>query len=914
MYPIELRLQYRADAVATAVEQGWYLPGLDIDVWLEAIGEHLRLGHVLRLFVAPTSLHDRRAAGLIVLRSPTPDTPVQIGVPLGAIELYRFPYQGAAELWLPSHGQLMPESGAKLWLSQQSTSDEPTYVWLPSNGLIRFEQLDEQTVADLIRNPIHRVSSQPRQWTAPPAAVSLPDRLVDILLLIQPTFEQVFARESHDIGGDESLLPKLNDDGTTDEQGIGQRASEGIKRLFQRLISGEKQSEREQQIEKLLELMKRDPDQALRFAIPMTGMQAFRGLTNSGSKLSSRLIDFSLSRLFGGGGQPADFWDLSATKRAQLNVAYREQANREVAAGRHRRAAYIYAHLLGDLAAAASILERGKHYNEAAVLYGEKLNRLYDQARCLALAGQASEAATIYERLREFELAAAVWEAAAEPERARESFEQAVSKRIIDREPRKAALLVKEKLQDPPRAEALLWQQWPRGIDPLECAELGFAWLAERLHHAAARERLDWVVEHAAKNQLVLAKLAAGLCKSYPDVGLREVAEDHCRVAVAKELQQADYKQVEPPLAILRLLGSTDSLLIRDSQRYQNADRLKQPKLLPPIDRASKNILLPLSSACLSGRYRYVAAQMLDGELLSFAIREGDLFILRSSGCLRDEPQSTAELIKGRPPTGNVQFTYCWRKLDTEVTIFLSFRDQRKAYESISLNSNQSGPSKWNLGQNAFPKESAGAFASDGTRYSLSPDRTTLSVTQQEVLETFDVSSLVSACMVQIESLQDDNHINGPMRTLNVACDRQWIAAIDRVLVTIVNGKPAKLALLDHSANCLVASMPHGARRVAVATDKSLSVIWLDQQGRIEVICRDDGYKHVAFLPGGYLVATTDTYLRIFRLFRRTHEVTQLLEERLLQSRDVVAILPLDTTHFALLYRNGLLERFRIMR
>ena len=120
------------------------------------------------------------------------------------------------------------------------------------------------------------------------------------------------------------------------------------------------QSQRDKQLEKLLKLMQSDPDKALRLAIPLAAMSAFRGLGQSSNALTEAKPDFSLPTLFGSG--PVDPWEIKEAFRKQLQAAYRMQAERELAAGRFRRAAYIHAHLLGDLTAAATILERGKAY------------------------------------------------------------------------------------------------------------------------------------------------------------------------------------------------------------------------------------------------------------------------------------------------------------------------------------------------------------------------------------------------------------------------------------------------------------------------------------------------------------------------------------------------------------------------
>src|SRR5262249_41751045 len=182
------------------------------------------------------------------------------------------------------------------------------------------------------------------------------------------------------------------------------------------------------------------PDQGLKYALPMGG-GAHRGLARPGDKLVRRDTNFALSRL--GGGQAADFWDVPPDYQNLLIARYRELADREVRLGRHRRAAYIYAELLGDLNAAATALMAGHHWREAAILYKQRLERPWDAARCLEKGGLWVEAIALYEELQAFEQAGDLYtkleqlqSAAAQyrraVERARASGDFIVAARLLD--------------------------------------------------------------------------------------------------------------------------------------------------------------------------------------------------------------------------------------------------------------------------------------------------------------------------------------------------------------------------------------------------------------------------------------------------------------------------------------------------
>lgn len=87
------------------------------------------------------------------------------------------------------------------------------------------------------------------------------------------------------------------------------------------------------------------------------------------------------------GGRPGDVWQTPWEIHQRLVERYRQAANRELLLGRHRRAAYIFANLLGDFASAANALQQGRFYREAAILYRERLNNLAAAAKCLEAGG-----------------------------------------------------------------------------------------------------------------------------------------------------------------------------------------------------------------------------------------------------------------------------------------------------------------------------------------------------------------------------------------------------------------------------------------------------------------------------------------------------------------------------------------------
>lgn len=149
-----------------------------------------------------------------------------------------------------------------------------------------------------------------------------------------------------------------------------------------------------------------------------------RGIARPSSTLPSHGVNFDLRRL--GGGGAADPWVLPGDLYSRLRAEYMELAGREMRLGRYRRAAYIYAHLLGDSSNAAAALIAGKHWREAAVLYRDKLKRPDQAAKCLEQGGLWAEAIEFYEKLEAFEKVGDLHAKLEQPEEAEKAWRRAV--------------------------------------------------------------------------------------------------------------------------------------------------------------------------------------------------------------------------------------------------------------------------------------------------------------------------------------------------------------------------------------------------------------------------------------------------------------------------------------------------------
>ncbi len=364
--------------------QAWYIAGSDIRLWLDEIVSWDVAHAKIRLLPMPHSAHDRQPCGLLAV--------VDGGFPTTFRSGRCLPYgQITNRLYLPVESWLAPDvSEAEL---SDRLSSNSTYVWHPTSGLVAFEPTDILGVADLLKMG----RSRDLRWDRAQAGVTLSRKLVSLLPVEFPTFETALEAGRDGIGSDTDSMSELPPSPNEPGSGIvetplrhGKRFAAEIVQWFGKYMpatsgtptwvdrierwaenqlsnyNAELDAARNKELERLMHMLETDPDQGLRFALSVGG-DAHRGIAPPSGQLVEGSTDFSLDRL--SGGHAADFWDMSSSYQTKLLTRYRELANRELQLGRHRRAAYIFAELLGDYSSAASALVDGRHWREAAVLY-----------------------------------------------------------------------------------------------------------------------------------------------------------------------------------------------------------------------------------------------------------------------------------------------------------------------------------------------------------------------------------------------------------------------------------------------------------------------------------------------------------------------------------------------------------------
>jgi tetratricopeptide (TPR) repeat protein len=593
MLTLPLHIEFRRDPPDSP--SAWLIPGGDAEVWLrELVAAGLATATTALLVVPGSNPAERRGV---------------LALPGAGANVTRVPWRWqpyarlAKRLYLPVNSALVPAIAEDEL--ETLLADDNVYMFHPVAGLVAFDAARSLRVADLLATPTESAAD----WLHARPGFGFVKRLWSVEP--QHTFDlgSLLDAVRGDIGTaplDVDSLPPSPlepDDGTMSKLAQGGKAAlaamvkylaqfspktamrptwvNAVEAWAQRVLGERVQgldAVRNREILRLLRLLEQDPDQGLKYALPLFG-DPHRGQAAPGGRLGERNVAYTGTS----SGGAADPWEVQEQHRQSLERRYRELATRELQLGRHARAAYILANLLGDYANAASALEQGRMYREAAVIYRERLKRPLEEAHCLERGGLLTEAITCYETLHEWEKSGDLYVRLEQPAEAATAFENAVLKKRLDGNSLEAARLLEHKLTDGARAADELWAAWPDSLQAVECLRSYFDLLARRGAHDLALGRAGELVSPTLATASTLAAVdqLAQLATNYPSPQVQARAADTARVAIAAELPRSEHRG--RLLNALRQLVPADRLLGRDCSRFLQRSNVRPPQRVPHL-------------------------------------------------------------------------------------------------------------------------------------------------------------------------------------------------------------------------------------------------------------------------------------------------------------------------------------------
>ncbi len=606
--PLQMTLPLSGKWSAQPAQQepsAWYVPGRDVKRLFRIFAGIPNYSERTQLLQLPVSAVDPTPAGTLVIGAVPPQS-----VPAAA-QPYRLI---ARRLYLPLEMQLDPPvTDAELieilpWEAA---------VLHPSIGLIGFQLEDFKDWADLLSPlPIQDVD-----WDAAQPGIAQPKKLVSIEIEDPPDVAGIIDTGRDDIGSlPTDGLPPADDESTADnarqagrhlgksflqgmnwltsgsgKAGEGQSKQDWIRQLnawSSNKLSGVNNAiarARNRELSRLVNMFERDPDTALRYALPLSNMNPGRGRAKPTGRLRGHGTDFSLNRL--GGGMPSDPWHLPWDVHQRLRTLYTESASREIRLGRHRRAAYIFAELLGDLDGAANCLKQGGHYREAAVLYRDRLHRPLQAAECLKQGGLFTEAINLYREQNMFSEVGDLWQRLNRPEEANAAYRDAVDAALRAYDRLAAASLLEHKLDAPDEAINVLAQGWPNSAQANECMRARFTLIGKIGRHNEALQLVSQMrqSELSPERTIMKAQILGDLSREYPDATLRQHAADAAQAIVGKNLANSPVTMAEAFIQVIKQLRPEDRLLARDADRYLSERSAALPDMnASPLHRAPR--------------------------------------------------------------------------------------------------------------------------------------------------------------------------------------------------------------------------------------------------------------------------------------------------------------------------------------
>ena len=621
----------------------WLLGSPHPDFWVTEVARWHGCHEVARLHVLPDDL-----GALVTL----PDD-IQPQTNANAV-----PFQKIGQLYYPADAQISPP------LSDRDVSEwfeDGIAVMHPVAGLVRFQEHDAHSITDFIASP--EVLSV--RWNLAQSGNAPRPRLRSIILA--PTHEVVesFLEESReDIGrtplaeapsyskeeqepaatraghalqeqfykalekmtGQNKRDDARNEPGSSQPEGRSGFLSRLGKWATARLAQIEAKQKRE--MNRLLHLLKTDPDAGLRFAPPLSS-RGTRGRSDVPSDaLLERDTDFSLGAL--GGGKAFSPWQIDIALYEKLRREYREAANRELRLQRFRRAAYIFANLLEDYAAAADALAQGRHFREAALLYRDHLNHPVKAAECFWEAGDFDSAEPLFAERGKFERLGELYAKIGRDGASRAAYRKAADYALQMNDFIKASRILVDHLDEKDQAISLLRSGWPFGEQSKECVREEFSLLANEGRHTEAATRLQELIHSCPSRRHLgppLIEVLGSISECYPTANVRRGAADLARVETGRRINQLSANEAARVLAVMRSLAPNDRLLLRDTQRFLTS---RKKQLLPaPPPRPSGEIDLKLFNViALPDDATWLKAESFPGGYYALGITQDETLVL----------------------------------------------------------------------------------------------------------------------------------------------------------------------------------------------------------------------------------------------------------------------------------------------
>lgn len=309
------------------------------------------------------------------------------------------------------------------------------------------------------------------------------------------------------------------------------------------------------ELDKLMNLLKKDPDEALKYALPIDRSGNSRG-PEVGFRMQRRSWGSGTFGTTGGGGNVSlaeSETDILRRKYREIAAKYEEDQNWE-------KASFVHLELLSDPYSAANVLRKGKKYEAAAAIYLSKCKQTEQAAECYELGNFFGRAIDLNEELDRQEKVGDLYVKMGDKKKANVAYQKEVDKLITAGSYFNAGELSKGKMEDTEQARTHFLQGWETGRRPDEC-------LNEYLNsHELNQKRDEIQAFHSQGLAGSKAHLFLDVLRNQQDQNIELKEDIHL---IAHETIARNAKKDASIVNLLKLFRSGE-LVQKDAMRYKH--------------------------------------------------------------------------------------------------------------------------------------------------------------------------------------------------------------------------------------------------------------------------------------------------------------------------------------------------------
>ncbi len=331
------------------------------------------------------------------------------------------------------------------------------------------------------------------------------------------------------------------------------------------------------ELEKLLDLMKDNPEEALKYAIPLDEKGTNRGGMGGVYNMTRLWGDFSIfgnnrPRSGGGGNVNANDHFL------KLLDQYNKSAEELIKEKKFEKAAFVYMKLLKNYVKAAETMALGKFYQEAAIIYLKYAKNQDMAAECYEKGMYYKEAIDLYKELKKYEKAGDLLMKTHDIEGAYEQYTLLAKEYGSKHQYVKASLVYRTKMNDRESGQEILLKGWDNQKDAFNCLNNYFNNIED------SKDTLD-AIEEVNANRVV---------KSNKRLFLKVISyEFRKRTDISEDIKELAYQIVSkgsianPDIVDDLLKFNNDKELLVDTNRFKVAEIARKQG----IANVTKNLL-----------------------------------------------------------------------------------------------------------------------------------------------------------------------------------------------------------------------------------------------------------------------------------------------------------------------------------